>query len=232
MILRLLVFGLMCVIRAELKAEFRMRVSEIKMKNIFTSMLLVVGLVSSFGASAADIEAGKNASAVCAGCHGANGNSTIGSFPKLAGQGAKYLVKQMNDVKSGARPIVEMTGILDGLSAQDFNNIAAFYQSQTMSGGQAKKDLVEKGESLYRAGNPATNVAACAACHLPTGAGVELAVFPALAGQHADYIAKQLKNFRSGERANDGDSRVMRSVAARLSDKEIEALASYISGLH
>jgi len=209
-----------------------MRVSEIKMRNIFTSILLVVGLVSSFSASATDVEAGKSASASCAGCHGADGNSAVGSFPKLAGQGAKYLVKQMNDIKSGARSAVEMTGILDGLSAQDFNNIAAFYQSQTMSGGQAKKDLVEKGEDLYRAGNPATNVAACTACHGPTGAGIELAVFPALAGQHADYVAKQLKNFRSGDRANDGDTRVMRSVVARLSDKEIEALASYISGLH
>jgi cytochrome c553 len=210
-----------------------MRVSEIKMKNIFTSMLLVAGLVGSFGVSAADVDAGKAASAVCAGCHGANGNSSVGNFPKLAGQGAKYLVKQMDDIKSGARPVVEMTGILDGLSAQDFKNIAAFYQSQAMSGGQAKKDLVEKGESLYRAGNPATNVAACSACHGPAGAGIELAVFPALAGQHADYIAKQLRDFRSGERANDGEElRVMRSVAARLDDKEIEALASYISGLH
>lgn len=210
-----------------------MRVSERKMRNIFTSMLLVVGLVGSFGTFAADIEAGKEASAACAGCHGANGNSTVGNFPKLAGQGAKYLVKQMNDIKSGDRAVVEMTGILDGLSAQDFNNIAAFYQSQAISGGQAKEELVEKGEALYRAGNPATNVAACAACHGPAGAGIELALFPALAGQHADYITKQLKDFRSGKRANDGvDLRVMRSVAARLSDKEIEALASYISGLH
>ena len=195
-------------------------------------MLLVVGLIGSFGVSAADIEAGKAASAVCAGCHGADGNSAVGNFPKLAGQGAKYLVKQMDDIKSGARSVVEMTGLLDGLSTQDFNNLAAFYQSQTMSGGQAKKDLVEKGEALYRAGNPATSVAACTACHGPTGAGIEMAAFPALAGQQADYVAKQLKNFRSGERANDGDTRVMRSVSARLSDKEIEALASYISGLH
>jgi cytochrome c553 len=202
------------------------------MRNIFTSILLVVGLVSSFGASAADVEAGKAASATCAGCHGADGNSAVGSFPKLAGQGTKYLVKQMEDIKSGARSVVEMTGILDGLTTQDFNNIAAFYKSQVMTGGQAKKELVEKGEILYRAGNPATNVAACTACHGPTGSGIDLAVFPALAGQQADYVAKQLKNFRSGERANDGDSRVMRSVAARLSDKEIDALASYISGLH
>jgi len=209
-----------------------MRVSEIKMRKIFASVLLVVGLVGSFGAVAADIDAGKAASAVCGGCHGADGNSVVGNFPKLAGQGAKYLVKQMNDIKSGARPVVEMTGLLDGLSAQDINNMAAYFASQAMTGGQAKKDLVAKGEELYRAGNPATNVAACTACHGPTGAGIELAVFPALAGQQADYVAKQLKSFRSGERSNDGDARIMRSVSARLSDKEIEALASYISGLH
>ncbi len=209
-----------------------MRVSEIKMRNIFTSILLVVGLAGTYGASAADVDAGKAASAICAGCHGADGNSVVGNFPKLAGQGVKYLVKQMADIKSGARPVVEMTGLLDGLTVQDFNNLAAFYQSQVATGGQAKKDLVAKGEELYRAGNPATNVAACTACHGPAGEGVELAVFPALAGQQADYLAKQLKNFRSGERANDGEARVMRAVAARLSDKEIESLASYISGLH
>ena len=102
------------------------------MKNMFTSMLLVVGLVGSFSLSAADIDAGKESAAVCVGCHGANGNSAVGNFPKLAGQGTKYLVKQMNDIKSGARPVVEMTGILDGLSAQDFNNIAEYYQSQEL----------------------------------------------------------------------------------------------------
>jgi len=203
------------------------------MRMFFKSVVVVAGLAMSFGASAAgDVEAGKAASATCAGCHGADGNSMVANFPKLAGQGTKYLVKQMKDIKSGARPVVEMTGLLDALSSQDIENLAAYFQSQKASPGQAKKELVEKGEALYRMGNPATKVAACTACHGPAGAGVDLAVFPGLAGQHADYIASQLKKFRNGERSNDGDTRMMRSVASRLSDKEIEAVASYISGLY
>jgi len=210
-----------------------MRVSAIKMRMFFKSVVVVAGLAMSFGASAAgDVEAGKAASATCAACHGADGNSMVANFPKLAGQGAKYLVKQINDIKSGARPVLEMTGLLDALSSQDIENLAAYFQSQKSSPGQAKKELVKKGEVLYRMGNPATKVAACTACHGPAGAGVDLAVFPGLAGQHADYIASQLKKFRSGERNNDGDTRMMRSVASRLSDKEIEAVASYISGLY
>ena len=135
-------------------------------------------------------------------------------------------------IKEGKRVVIEMTGILDGFSAQDLENLAAYFSAQTSTGGQAKKDLVKAGEVLYRGGNPATKIAACTACHGPSGKGIDLAGFPALSGQHADYIAGQLKKFRSGERANDGDTRMMRSVAALLSDKEIEAVASYISGLN
>jgi len=201
-------------------------------------IVIVAGLAGSFvtGAQAAgntgNIEAGKTASESCAGCHGVDGNSAVGSFPKLAGQGVPYLVKQIQEIKNGARNVVEMTGLLNGLTDADINNIAAYYNSQVMSGGQAKEALVEKGEALYRIGNPATSMAACGACHGPAGEGVALAKFPALAGQHADYIATQLKKFRSGERSNDGDGRIMRSVAARINDKEIEAVSSYISGLH
>ena len=169
---------------------------------------------------------------MCAACHGADGNSVVPNFPKLAGQGQKYLLKQMHDVKEGKRVIVEMTGILDAFSDQDLENLAAYFSVQTPTGGQAKKDLVSAGETLYRGGNPATKIAACAACHGPSGKGIELAGFPMLAGQHADYIAAQLKMFRTGKRANDGDTRMMRSVAALLSDKEIEAVSSYISGLN
>lgn len=203
------------------------------MKTLLKSVVIVAGLTLASGVSfAGDAEAGKNASAMCAACHGADGNSAVGSFPKLAGQGEKYLLKQLKDIKSGNRTVVEMTGMLDAMSEQDLENLAAYFASQTMTGGQAKKDLVEAGEIMYRAGNPATKVAACAACHGPAGKGVELAAFPVLAGQHAQYIETQLKKFRSGERANDGDSRMMRGVAARMTDKEIEAVASYISGLY
>ena len=203
------------------------------MKTLLKSVVIVAGLTLDSGVSVAgDVEAGKNASAMCAACHGADGNSAVGNFPKLAAQGEKYLLKQLKDIKSGNRAVVEMTGMLDAMSEQDLENLAAYFASQTMSGGQAKKELVEPGEIIYRTGNPATKVAACTACHGPAGKGVELAAFPALAGQHAQYIEIQLKKFRSGERANDGDSRMMRGVAARMSDKEIEAVASYISGLY
>lgn len=202
------------------------------MNKVLLSMLLAVGIVGSVNAYAGDAEAGKGKTAVCAGCHGADGNSAVGSFPKLAGQGEGYLIKQMNDVKSGARVIVEMTGLLDNLSEEDFADIAAFYASQKSSIGQAKADLVEEGSKIYRSGIPAKSVAACTSCHGPAGAGMSLAKFPALAGQHAEYTALQLKHFRTGKRANDGDSRIMRSIAARLSDREIEAVSSYISGLY
>tara|TARA_R110002072_G_scaffold47597_2_gene130768 strand:+ start:41988 stop:42599 length:612 start_codon:yes stop_codon:yes gene_type:complete len=203
------------------------------MKTLLKSVVIVAGLVIASGVSAGgDVEAGKNSSVMCAACHGADGNSAIPNFPKLAGQGEKYLLKQLKDIKTGKRVVMEMTGMLAAFSDQDIENLAAYYAAQTGTPGQAKKDLVEAGEILYRVGNPATQVAACAACHGPTGKGVELAAFPALSGQHADYTATQLKKFRSGERANDGDTRMMRSVSARLSDKEIEAVASYISGLY
>jgi len=199
------------------------------------SVLLVAGLAGSLNVAAeamGNADAGKDKAATCAACHGADGNSSAGNFPKLAGQGSRYLAKQINDIKSGARKVVEMTGLLDSLNEQDINDISAYYASQSVIVAQAKKDLVKEGKDLYRAGNPAKNVAACTACHGPSGAGIALAGFPALGGQHADYVSTQLKKFRNGERSNDGDTLVMRSIAARLSDREIEALANYVSGLH
>ncbi len=205
------------------------------MNRFLMSVLLAAGITTTLGVSAesmGNVEAGKSKSASCAGCHGADGNSAVGNFPKLAGQGAPYLLKQMQDVKSGARVIVEMTGILDALSEQDLKDIAAYYSAQSTTVGQADPELVSEGEKLYRNGNPANSVAACTACHGPAGAGIALAKFPAVGGQHADYLEGQLKKFRSGERANDGDTRIMRSIAARLSDREIKALSSYMSGLY
>lgn len=203
------------------------------MKKVLLSVLFAAGLTSSLHATAAsDVAAGESKTAVCAGCHGAGGNSTTPSFPKLAGQGAPYLLKQLQDIKSGARPIVEMTGLLDALSEQDLEDIAAYYAAQSLSVGQANPELAEEGRKIYLSGIPAKNVAACTACHGPSGKGMSLAKFPALSGQHADYTAKQLMNFRTGTRNNDGDARIMRSIAARLSDREIEAVSSYIQGLH
>lgn len=185
---------------------------------------------------AGDPAAGEAKTLICAACHGADGNSLVPTFPKLAGQNEKYLIKQLRDVKSGARPIPTMAGQLDGMTDDDLANIAAFYASKINSGGKANADRAELGEKIYRAGIAARGVAACTACHSPTGRGNGPAGYPALAGQHAEYIAIQLREFRKGAqdesgRTNDGDAKVMRDIAFGLSDKEIEAVSSYIAGL-
>lgn len=181
--------------------------------------------------------AGEAQTAICAACHGADGNSAVPSFPKLAGQGEKYLFKQLQDIRDGARPVPTMIGQLDGKSDQQLADISAFYAGQTRSGGQTDPALLALGESVYRGGIPSRNVAACVACHSPTGEGNAPAGFPALAGQHAEYIAAQLVAYRKGYedetgRTNDGDIRIMRTTAFGLSDNEIQAVASFAAGLH
>jgi cytochrome c553 len=168
---------------------------------------------------------------VCAACHGFDGNSFLPANPSLAGQHEEYLLKQLTEFKSGARSNPVMAGMVANLSADDMRNLAAYYASQTPKQMGAKdKDLVAQGRKLYRGGNAAIGVAACAGCHSPNGAGIP-AQFPRLASQHADYVAVQLKAFRAGDRAND-PNQMMRSTAVKLTDKEIAALAEYISGLH
>jgi len=130
-----------------------------------------------------------------------------------------------------------MAGQLDNFSAEDIADIAAFYSEQQASGGQSKAALVAKGEEIYRAGIRSKSVAACTACHSPTGKGNAPAGFPALSGQHSDYVAAQLRAFRAAAdglegRSNDGDIKIMRDIAYRMSDSEIDAVASYINGLH
>ena len=211
------------------------------MKSLIGKSLLVFGLLVSVPVLAADAAAGKALTTACGACHGADGNSMAPNFPKLAGQSATYLVKQMEDIKEGkTRMVPEMTGQLANVSKTDMENIAAYFSSQTMglSGAKDDKELLALGEKIYRAGNKDVGVPACMGCHSPTGAGNAPAGFPKLGGQHADYIAKQLKDFRAGAeyadkgRRNDGDTRIMRDGVARMSDREIEAVANYISGLH
>ena len=205
------------------------------MNKVLVSLLLSLGV--SVAAQAAnpivgDAEAGKAKVAVCGACHGADGNSAAPNFPKLAGQGEKYLLKQLHDVKSGKRQIVEMTGMLTNLSDQDLADIAAYFASQKMSVGAADPKLVERGEALFRGGKLAEGMPACTGCHSPDGAGLAAASYPKLGGQHAQYVAKQLTDFREGNRTNDGDAMIMRAIAAKLSNKDIEALSSYVQGLH
>lgn len=183
-----------------------------------------------------DAAAGKDQIAVCAACHGADGNSAAPTFPKLAGQGERYLLKQLRDIRDGVRPVPTMAGMLDGKTDQQLADISAYYAAQSRSGSQADPELLALGEKVYRSGVAERNVAACTACHSPTGKGNNPAGFPQLAGQHADYIATQLRMYRKGYedesgRTNDGDAMIMRLTAFGLSDMEIEAVASYAAGL-
>jgi len=205
------------------------------MNKLFVSLLLTLGVTG--GANAAgnivgDAAAGQAKAAVCGACHSPDGNSLAPNFPKLAGQGERYLTKQLHDIKSGKRTVLEMTGLLTNLNDQDLSDIAAYFASQKGSVGAADPKLVERGKQLFNGGDIANGLPACTGCHSPNGAGIAAAGFPHLGGQHASYIAKQLTDFREGNRTNDGDATTMRSIAAKLSNKDIEAVSSYIQGLH
>jgi len=201
------------------------------MNKVLVSLLLTLG-ITGLAQAAGVAAAGQGKVVVCGACHGADGNSAAPNFPKLAGQGERYLLKQLNDIKSGTRPVVEMTGLLDNLSDQDLADISAYYASQKMSVGAADPKLVARGEALFRGGKLNEGMPACTGCHSPNGAGLDAAGFPQIGGQHAGYVAKQLTDFREGNRTNDGDSMIMRGIAAKLSNKDIEAVSSFIQGLH
>lgn len=203
------------------------------MNKLIVSLLLTVG-ISGFAHAAGDAAAGQAKAAVCGACHGPDGNSMAPNFPKLAGQGERYLDKQLHDIKSGKRVVLEMTGLLTNLNDQDLADIAAYFASQKGSVGAADPKIVARGEALFRGGNLEKGLPACTGCHSPNGAGNAAAGFPHLGGQHAQYIAKQLTDFRKevDGRANDGDAMTMRTIARKLSDEDIAAVSSYIQGLH
>lgn len=174
------------------------------------------------------------AAQVCAACHNPDGNSAVAANPKLAGQHADYLYKQLKNFKAdGAKPAERnnpiMGGMVAALTEQDMKNVAAFYASQTQKAEQAKAQVIEAAQKLYRAGDAARGLPACAACHGPAGAGIP-AQYPRIAGQFSEYSEAQLKAFREGSRAND-PNRMMRAVAARMSDVEIKAVSDYVAGL-
>ncbi len=181
----------------------------------------------------ADISEGKAKSAVCAACHGAdgNGNDALPAQPRLAGQHAEYTRKQLHDYKSKSRINAIMAPMVAALSDDDIANIAAYYASLKGTIGTSSPEHVETGERLYRAGDANTGLAACMACHGPSGKGNPAAKYPSITGQFAEYTATQLKAFKSEERANDANS-VMRSIAAKMTNDEIEAVSDYIAGLH
>lgn len=184
--------------------------------------------------AAGDADAGQTKAAICAACHGADGNSIIPMWPKLAGQHAAYLERQLGLIKSGSRPVPEMVGFVMSLTEQDMADVAAYFSSQTTSAGVTDDALRRSGERLYRAGNSATDIPACMSCHGPAGEGNPLSGYPSIAGQHSVYSEKMLNGFRAGNTwgVEDANSKIMTEVTHRLTDDEIKAVSSYIQGLH
>lgn len=205
------------------------------MNKLVVSLLLTMGVAGAANAAEpvkGDAAAGQAKTAICGACHNPDGNSLAPNFPKLAGQGQRYLEKQLYDIKSGKRTVLEMTGMLANFNDQDLADIAAYFASQKGSVGAADPKLVERGRALFNGGDLEKGMPACTGCHSPNGAGIALAGFPHLGGQHSQYVTKQLTDFREGNRTNDGDAMTMRTIAGKLSNHDIEALASYIQGLH
>lgn len=207
-------------------------------------MKLVVSLVAALAATSAfaiepatgpaskgDPKAAESiVNQVCAGCHAVDGNSTIAANPRLAGLNAEYINKQLTNFKSGDRKNAVMSGMVASLSPQDMLNLAAYFSAQQPKPDTSKdKELAQLGQKIFHGGVQGSGVPACAACHGPQGKGVPIE-FPRLAGQHSDYIYTQLNDFRLGTRANDG-AKMMRTIAAKMTDADMKAVAAYIQGL-
>lgn len=199
---------------------------------------LNLALVGSAQAATGDAEAGQAKAAVCAACHGSNGNSPSDMYPKIGGQHESYLLKQLRDYKlasetGGAegRNNAIMSAQVMFLNDQDLADLAAYFASQDAEGGEAPEEVIAAAKQLYMGGDAERKIAACVACHGPRGDGMGLASFPDISGQHAAYTIDQLKQFRSGQRANDPNG-MMRDVAAKLSDADMEVLAKYLQGLY
>lgn len=178
-------------------------------------------------------EEGQAKATPCVACHGVDGNSANPEWPSLAGQSAPYIVQQLKAFKAGERQDPLMTPMAMPLSDKDMEDLGAYYAQQRSNGAlEAEPSKVEEGQRLYRGGDPVGNIAACTACHGPNGKGMAAAGYPSLQGQHATYVVKQLKAYRAGTRTTDqSNGRMMRDVAARLTDAQIEAVAQYIQGL-
>lgn len=207
------------------------------MKKITLLLCLTLG-VSLQVTAKGDAEAGKAKITTCVACHGTDGKSLVGMNPNLAGQHEKYLLKQLKEFKLGAdtggkegRNNAVMFGMVASLTEQDMQDLAAYYSSLPAVEGTTPEDVIEPGQKLYRGGDLDRGITACIACHGPRGNGMGLANFPDISGQHAEYIKSQLENFRSGIRNNDQNG-MMRDIAVRLTDKDIEILSKYLGGLH
>jgi cytochrome c553 len=195
---------------------------------VFSLFMLVSGYSNAAGG---DPVKGKTLSQTCAACHSVDGNSVNAIWPKIAGQHASYIVKQLKDFKDGNRVNAQMTAMVAPLGEQDMEDLGAYFASQKTKLGSAKPDLIESGQRIYRAGDSQAGIPACMACHGPTGVGNPGALYPSLSGQHAEYTATQLKMFKTEDRNNDANN-VMRSISGPMTNAQIEAVSEYIQGLH
>lgn len=208
------------------------------MKKLVLPLTLLFGLIGAANAFDGDAEAGRAKSATCAACHGVDGNSQLSIYPKIAGQHAQYLYKQLKDYKLGmttggreGRANAIMYGMVATLTDQDMRDLAAYFASQRKTPGTTPEDVIEAGQKLYRGGDADRGIAACIACHGPRGAGTSLAGFPRIGFQNAEYLRITLEEFRAGTRANDMNG-MMRDVAKKLTDEDIRVLSLYLGGLH
>jgi cytochrome c553 len=182
-----------------------------------------------------DLNAGREKSQPCVTCHNVDGNSTVPAWPKIAGQPVKYLKEQLEEFRKGDKgnrndPV--MFSIVHALTDQDIADLAAYFSSLKSTPGETQQQYVALGEKIYRGGNPNTGVPACGpSCHGPRGEGNPPAAFPPLSGQHPEYILDQLRKFKSGARADDPNG-IMRDIAKRMTDEEMQAVSNYVSGLH
>ena len=211
-----------------------MRARLMKLPTISISGFLFLIIVAAPLASWAkgDPAAGKEKSQVCQGCHGEDGNSYGPEWPNLAAQHPSYIIKQVKNFQDGVRVNETMSGMVVGLSQQDIEDIAAYFASQNLKPQAQETDveIIKTGRKIFKGGNRYTGVPACAGCHGPNGVGNGPAAFPHLAAQKSTYIVKTLKDFQSGARANDANE-IMRNIAAKLTENEINAVASYMATL-
>jgi len=214
-------------------------------RRIFVRHALALALVAAGGLAHAeaspdasapvfgDAKAGEGKVAVCGACHGADGNSAIATYPKLAGQNEAYIARQITLFQSHARNNAIMMGFAATLSQQDMHDIGAYFATKTSAPGSADDKLLERGLSLYRGGDVKLGVPACMACHGPDGRGIAGAGFPQLGGQWTDYVSAKLKDWKGGTTwGDDAKAKIMPSIAQNLSDADIAAVSSYIEGLH
>ncbi|QEA38515.1 cytochrome c4 [Pistricoccus aurantiacus] len=204
------------------------------MRKLLASLAIILGAAGvAHAQTQGDPAAGKEKAQACAACHGQQGISALGTFPNLAGQQATYLAKQIRNIRDGERVVAQMVGQVDDYSDQDAADVAAYFANMEANLGQveAEEEVVERGRELYRAGDRAKGIPACAACHTPTGEGIGTAVYPALSGQHPEYAVSTLAAFSKGERHNDPNA-IMRNIASKMSEADMEAVSTYLLGLH